>query len=276
MDFAALPSCSLLERTAARCPLAAITSGGADILVPLRAHRHAHPQSFAWIVREIGLVVAALVAIAHVVTVDALFDAFVVARDATLAFDGTRAAVVVVAIVRTRVTLRGIVPDRAADDGASYKPGRTSDATVVLEPLLQIAASPTVRQIVVSHDATGKPVYLDEDSVALEFDESTLFQANKFPGYDLYEGGARFNVGARASYNLSGGRHASVLVGRVFRTEPNPSFTVQSGLRGTASDWMTALEVTPINGLSLFSRARLDANTFEVRREEAGFKSLPP
>ena len=38
---------------------------------------------------------------------------------------------------------------------------RWNDATVVLEPLVQIAASPTAKQIVVGHDATGKPIFLD-------------------------------------------------------------------------------------------------------------------
>ena len=140
-------------------------------------------------------------------------------------------------------------------------------SSLILEPLVTAAFSPTYK---------AKANIPNEDSLAFEFDPSNLFSTDRFPGYDLYEGGIRFNVGGRVSYNLSGGRHASLLIGRVFRTEPNPAFTVQSGLRGTASDWMTALEVTPINGISLFSRARLDANTFEVRREEAGFNwSLP-
>jgi len=34
---------------------------------------------------------------------------------------------------------------------------------------------------------------------------------------------------------------------------------------------VAAFEVTPINGVSMFSRTRLDADTLEVRREEAGF-----
>ena len=140
-------------------------------------------------------------------------------------------------------------------------------SSIILEPLVEAAFSPTYK---------AKANIPNEDSLAFEFEPTNLFSTDRFPGYDLYEGGVRFNVGARASYNLSGGRHASLLVGRVFRTEPNPAFTVQSGLRGTASDWMTALEVTPINGVSLFSRARLDADSFAVRREEAGFNWTLP
>jgi LPS-assembly protein len=147
---------------------------------------------------------------------------------------------------------------------------RVSDATVVLEPLLQVAASPSARQIVVSHDATGKPVFLDEDSVALEFDESTLFQANKFPGYDLYEGGLRVNVAGRASVLWDDGRRASLLVGRSFRDKPNTVFSPGSGLTERSSDWIVAGDAQPWTGVSFFARTRLDADTLEVHRLEAG------
>jgi LPS-assembly protein len=135
-------------------------------------------------------------------------------------------------------------------------------ASIILEPLIQVAISPTFK--------TRRSIP-NEDSLSFDFDTTNLFSVDRFPGYDLYEGGVRFNVGGRASVNWSGGRHAIFALGRVIRTETNPSFTTQSGLRGRYSDWVTALEVTPINGVSLFSRARLDSDTLAVRREEAGF-----
>ncbi|WP_336605085.1 LPS-assembly protein LptD [Phenylobacterium aquaticum] len=68
---------------------------------------------------------------------------------------------------------------------------RFKTSTVVLEPVAQIAVSPKATQIVVSRSSTGVATYLDEDTLAFEFDETNLFRANKFPGYDLYEDGAR-------------------------------------------------------------------------------------
>jgi len=147
---------------------------------------------------------------------------------------------------------------------------RWRDATVVLEPLAQIALSPKVRQVTIGHDATGKPIFLDEDSIAFEFDETTLFQANKFPGYDLYEDGLRLNVAGRASILWDDGRRASLLVGRSFRDKPNNVFAPGSGLTGRSSDWIVAGDAQPIQGLSFFGRARLDADTLEVHRIEAG------
>jgi LPS-assembly protein len=147
---------------------------------------------------------------------------------------------------------------------------RWRDATIVLEPLAQVAVSPHAKQVVVGRNADGSPIYLNEDSVAFEFDESTLFRANKFPGFDLYEDGARLNVAGRASILWDDARRASLLVGRSFRDQSNDVFTLRSGLRGKASDWVVAADAQPMAGLSFFTRARLDADNLKIHRLEAG------
>nr|MEA2799849.1 LPS-assembly protein [Phenylobacterium sp.] len=148
---------------------------------------------------------------------------------------------------------------------------RWHEATVVLEPLVQLAASPKARQIVIGTDpTTGKPIYFDEDSIAFEFDETTLFRADKFPGYDLYEDGVRLNVAGRASVLWDDGRRASLLVGRSFRDSPNNVFSPGSGLTTRASDWIIAGDAQPWKGVSFFARTRLDTYTLKIHRLEAG------
>jgi len=148
---------------------------------------------------------------------------------------------------------------------------RWKAATVILEPLAQVAVSPDAKQIVVGRDpTTGAKVYLNEDSVAFEFDETNLFRANKFPGYDLYEDGARINLAGRASVLWDDGRRASFLLGRSFRDSRNDVFATRSGLSGTSSDWIVAADAQPMTGVSLFARARLDSNDLKVHRAEAG------
>ena len=147
---------------------------------------------------------------------------------------------------------------------------RWRDATVILEPLVQVAASPKADQVVIGKDTTGKPIYLDEDSIAFEFDETTLFRADKFPGYDLYEDGVRLNVAGRGSILWDDGRRASLLIGRSFRDKPNTVFSPGSGLAGRSSDWIIAGDAQPWQGFSVFARTRLDADTLEVHRLEAG------
>jgi LPS-assembly protein len=133
--------------------------------------------------------------------------------------------------------------------------------SLVIEPLAQLIYANRVK---------FDPNVPNEDSVSFEYDETNLFSINRFSGFDLDDGGARANLGARATLDLTGGRTASLLVGRTFRTQSDLVFTPQSGLQGTSSDWVTAVSVTPISGISLFNRARLGGNNWSVQREEAG------
>jgi LPS-assembly protein len=127
-----------------------------------------------------------------------------------------------------------------------------------------------IAQFIFANRVKFDPSIPNEDSVSFEYDETNLFEINRFSGYDLAEGGARANLGVRATLDLTGGRSASFLVGRTFRSQPDLVFLPQSGLQGASSDWITAVSVTPINGLSLFNRARLDGDSWKVKREEAG------
>jgi len=148
---------------------------------------------------------------------------------------------------------------------------RTSDSTIVLEPVVQFAASPDAKQVVIGRNATtGDKIYLNEDSVAFEFDETTLFRPNKFPGYDLYEDGVRMNVAGRASVLWDDGRRANFLLGRSFRADENDVFSARSGLRSKASDWIVATDAQPMRGVSMFARARLDNSSLDIKRLEAG------
>ncbi|HEX6859253.1 MAG TPA: LPS-assembly protein LptD [Caulobacteraceae bacterium] len=146
---------------------------------------------------------------------------------------------------------------------------RDGTRTIVIEPMAQLAISPEADQIVIGEDADG-PIYFNEDSLALQFDETNLFRADKFPGFDLYEDGLRLNAGVRGTVMLDDGRGASLLVGRSFRDERDPVLPSRSGLQARASDWIVAAEATPIHGVDFFSRARLDADDGSLRRLEAG------
>ncbi len=133
--------------------------------------------------------------------------------------------------------------------------------TYVLEPLAQIAISPNTRL---------DSLIPNEDSAVWEFDETNLFQVDKSPGFDLYEGGQRVNLGGRATMMLPDGRSGSVLVGRSFRAGDDPAIPQRTGLQTALSDYILAFEADPIRGIGLFSRWRLDSRTFGINRLEAG------
>jgi LPS-assembly protein len=141
-------------------------------------------------------------------------------------------------------------------------------ASVILEPMAQIVVAPLLGV---------NPYIPNEDSVSFEYDETNLFALNRFPGADLIESGQRLNLGARATADWGGGHELSFIVGRTFRAEPDPAFDTASGLAGTSSDWVTAVNFTPADWFTAFSRERLDANTFTIRRSDTGVNfSLGP
>ncbi len=134
-------------------------------------------------------------------------------------------------------------------------------ASIVLEPLAQVALSPVYKV---------NPNIPNEDSASFEYDETNLFSIDRFSGFDLLEGGQRLNVGGRSTIDWGSGQNASLLVGRTFRAQNDPQFTALSGLQGTDSDWVVAASSQPFPGLSVFTRSRLDKDSFALRREEAG------
>ncbi len=151
-----------------------------------------------------------------------------------------------------------------------FKPLKNG-GNVVLEPLAQVAAGSNSSRVPTVVARNGTTTYLyNEDSATLEFDETNLFSANKSPGFDLYEGGQRLNVGGRATYNLPNGTGGSILVGRSFRSEFDPLLPARTGLQNKSSDWIVTATVTPVRGITGFVRTRLDAETQEIHRIETG------
>ncbi len=138
---------------------------------------------------------------------------------------------------------------------------REGALTIVLEPIAQIALSPTLRQ---------DPRIPNEDSIDFEFDQTNLFQIDKSPGFDILDSGQRLNVGGRATVTADNGLGGSVLIGRSFRAEADPDIPASTGLSGTSSDWIFATNATPFKNVTLFTDWRLDSRTFGINRLEAG------
>ena len=134
------------------------------------------------------------------------------------------------------------------------------DTTIILEPIAQVALSPNVNA------NTRVP---NEDSVVFTFDETNLFSPDKFPGHDLFDGGQRLNLGGQATFDWGRGRGLTVLVGRTFRAQTTNVFPAASGLNSSASDWVVSADTTPIDGLSVFSRA-LIGDKYGIDRLEVG------
>ena len=138
---------------------------------------------------------------------------------------------------------------------------KTGASTIILEPLAEA---------VISQEATPDPAIPNQDSADFVFDETNLFDPNRAPGFDVYDSGARLNLGGRATVDWGDGRQLRTFVGRSFRARPDSTLPSASGYSDRSSDWILAASATPVRGLTLYSRTLLDGNVGTLRRQEAG------
>ncbi len=145
--------------------------------------------------------------------------------------------------------------------------------TALIEPIAQVAISP---------DAQKSPYLPTEDSQSVEFDETTLFQVNKSPGFDVYEAGSRLNLGLHSQLTFTSGLQLDGLIGRTLRDKPETQFLKNvvingqsysydpSGLGRQNSDWVVDGSFNTNHGLYGYARARLDSDTGRVAQGEVG------
>jgi LPS-assembly protein len=107
----------------------------------------------------------------------------------------------------------------------------------------------------------------NEDSALVEFDESSLFSMNRFPGADEIELGPYANLGIGYTRYDPAGWSLGMTVGRVFRSGSNSQFSNLSGLSGTKSDWLTSVRLSLADGLALTNRFVFNDN-FKLTKGE--------
>jgi LPS-assembly protein len=148
--------------------------------------------------------------------------------------------------------------------------------TQVLEPVAQIIARPNETRI---------GTLPNEDAQSLVFDDTSIFEWDKFSGYDRVEGGVRANVGAQYTLTGADGLYANALVGQSFQITGRNSFSQgsytpgpfdlvntgrDSGLESTRSDYVARMQVAPNRNLSFVTRGRFGQDDLALERLEVG------
>ena len=137
---------------------------------------------------------------------------------------------------------------------------RNALGTHVVEPIVQLVASPN------SDNSDDIP---NEDSLDIEFDETSLFSMeSRFPGEDRYEGGVRANIGVRYDYESDSGATFEAVYGRVVRLRDNDEFSSFSGLRDELSDHVGAMRLTLPPYFDITHRFRFDDDDDQFQRHE--------
>ncbi|PIT70931.1 LPS-assembly protein LptD [Bartonella tribocorum] len=116
----------------------------------------------------------------------------------------------------------------------------------------------------------------NEDAQSFVFDATTLFQRDKFSGYDRVEGGTRANIGLRYSGSFNNNWSLYGLIGQSFHLAGKNSFAekdlvnvgIHSSLEAKRSDYIAMFGATHKSGFSLETRGRFDKKTGKIHRSE--------
>jgi LPS-assembly protein len=117
----------------------------------------------------------------------------------------------------------------------------------------------------------------NEDSHSLVFDDTTLFDWDKFSGYDRAEGGTRANVGLQYNVATPAGWTGNALFGQSYQLAGRNSYDVtdtlntglESGLNSRASDFVGRVQVNPNQNYAFTVRSRFSNSDFSIDSFEA-------
>jgi len=148
----------------------------------------------------------------------------------------------------------------------------------IVEPMAQVFVRPNEQYV-------GGLAVPNEDAQSFVFDASTLFERDKFSGYDRVEGGTRANVGFRYSGAYDNGWSTNAIFGQSYQLAGQNSFSAPdlvnvgaySGLDKPTSDYVGLIGFNSPGGFSGSLSGRFDEQSFDVRRAEvkAAYSGLP-
>jgi LPS-assembly protein len=154
----------------------------------------------------------------------------------------------------------------------------TATGSHVLEPTAQIIARPS---------NVNQRQLPDEDAKSLVWDDTLLFDTNKFSGWDRIETGTRANVGLQYTFQANNGGYARFIAGQSLHlagenpyanpgvtpdwTTPSgtvANFSPTSGLETNRSDYVLGTSLAPVNYFRVVAQGRFDETELSLRRTD--------
>lgn len=152
------------------------------------------------------------------------------------------------------------------------------DASHVLEP---------IGQVIFRTSSDVDSVIPNEDARSVVFDDTNLFEIDKFSGYDRVETGSRANVGVQYTFQLNSGGYARLLAGQSFKlsgdnqfadtgqvvtnTDPldtEPGITQANGLETDRSDYVLGMYLSPSRIFTFAGQGRFDETDLSIARAD--------
>lgn len=174
----------------------------------------------------------------------------------------------------------------AVDESTTFVRGLAAGGATVSYPWIASGSSGShvvepIGQIVVRQAHVQQNQLPVEDAQSLIFDDTTLFETDKFSGYDRVETGTRANVGVQYTFSHNNGGYAKLIAGQSFHLagenpfkDPGTDFDGRfqynpfSGLESTRSDYVLGAYLAPSNVFRLVSQSRFDQDNFALRRTD--------
>ena len=131
----------------------------------------------------------------------------------------------------------------------------------IVEPIAQLVLAPT---------GSNPNAIPNEDSLGIEFDDTNLFNLNRFAGFDRVDSGSRIDYGLNWQAEGRGLGNVNAFIGQSYRFS-NPDddlFDSGSGLDSRLSDIVGRVSANPIPELALLYRFRFSKDDLESRRSE--------
>jgi LPS-assembly protein len=135
-----------------------------------------------------------------------------------------------------------------------------------------------IAQVIIRPNEYLPKLQPNEDAQSLIFDDTNLFEWNKYSGYDRIEGGGRVNYGTQYTADFANGGHASMVGGESIQIFGNNSFAMpdaadtglESGLDKQYSNFVSRETLAPFsNDISFTSKQQFDSTTFGLVRLDA-------
>jgi LPS-assembly protein len=136
--------------------------------------------------------------------------------------------------------------------------GPALGGTQTITPRLQLVATP----------ANLDNDFPNEDSRAIELESGSLFDLNRFPGFDRFEAGTRINYGVQYALDRPGMALRTEIGQSVRLAGDGNEFPVGTGLSETASDFVGRTNFKFGRIFEITHRFRVDRHNFAVRRNE--------
>ncbi len=144
--------------------------------------------------------------------------------------------------------------------GADYRlplVKHSSWGSQVIEPIAQLIFRAD------NEDGAQPP---NEDAQSLVFDDTLLFDIDKFSGYDRLETGTRANYGVQYTLQSHYGFSMRAVAGQSYHIAGANPFEEGSGLDEDQSDYVAGMYFDVPSMFRFVAQARFDEETFDVRR----------